>query len=64
VSCETLFADASVFQLALSTALPDEGVQLHANYLGHHATELSIAAHVLMGGARVRGCGWSSTPTR
>jgi hypothetical protein len=48
VSSETLFAYAGAFQLTLSTALPDEGVQLHSSYLGHQAAERSSAAHLLI----------------
>jgi hypothetical protein len=47
--CETLFAYAGAFQLTLSTALPDEGVQLHSSYLGHQAVERSSASHLLIG---------------
>jgi uncharacterized protein DUF6444 len=49
VSCETLFAYAGAFQLSLSTALPDEGVQFHSNYLGHEGAERSITSHLLIG---------------
>jgi hypothetical protein len=47
-SCETLLAHASAFQLTLSTALPDEGVQLHSSYLGHDRAERSAASHLLV----------------
>ncbi len=46
--CETLFAYAGAFQLTLSTALPDEGVQLHSSYLGHPEAERTSAAHLLI----------------
>jgi hypothetical protein len=48
VSSETLFAYAGAFQLTLSTALPDEGVQLHSSYLGHESAERSSASHLLI----------------
>jgi hypothetical protein len=48
VSSETLFAYAGAFQLTLSTALPEEGVQLHSSYLGHEAAERSSAAHLFI----------------
>ena len=48
VSAETLFGYAGAFQLSLSTALPDDGVQLHSSYLGHEAAERSSAAHLLI----------------
>ena len=55
VSSETLFAYAGAFQLTLSTALPDEGVQLHSSYLGHESAERSSASHILIApGARPR----------
>ena len=48
VPSETLFAYSGAFQLTLSTALPDEGVQLHSSYLGHESAEHSSAAHLLI----------------
>jgi hypothetical protein len=48
VPSETLFAYAGAFQLTLSTALPDEGVQLHSSYLGHGSAEHSSASHLLI----------------
>ena len=48
VPSETLFAYAGAFQLTLSTALPDEGVQLHSSYLGHASAEHSSASHLLI----------------
>jgi hypothetical protein len=48
VSSETLFAYAGAFQLTLSTALREEGVQLHSSYLGHEAAERSSAAHLFI----------------
>jgi hypothetical protein len=48
VRSETLFAYAGAFQLTLSTALPDEGVQLHSSYLGHESAEHSSASHLLI----------------
>lgn len=48
VSSETLFAYAGAFQLTLSTALPDDGVQLHSSYLGHRSAECSNAAHLFI----------------
>jgi hypothetical protein len=48
VSSETLFAYAGAFQLTVSTALPDEGIQLHSTYLGHEAAERSSASHLLI----------------
>ena len=48
VASETLFAYAGAFQLTLSTALPDEGVQLHSSYLGHASAEHSSASHLLI----------------
>ena len=48
VASETLFAYAGAFQLTLSTALPDEGVQLHSSYLGHESAEQSSASHLLI----------------
>jgi len=48
VPSETLFGYAGAFQLTLSTALPDEGVQLHSSYLGHESAEHSSASHLLI----------------
>ena len=48
VPSETLFAYSGAFQLTLSTALPDEGVQLHSSYLGHESAEHSSASHLLI----------------
>ena len=48
IPSETLFAYAGAFQLTLSTALPDEGVQLHSSYLGHESAEHSSAAHLVI----------------
>lgn len=48
VSSETLFAYAGAFELTLSTALADEGVQLHSSYLGHESAERSSASHLLI----------------
>jgi hypothetical protein len=48
IASETLFAYAGAFQLTLSTALPDEGVQLHSSYLGHESAERSSASHLLI----------------
>jgi hypothetical protein len=48
VACETLFSYAGAFQLTLSTALPDEGIQLHSSYLGHESAERSSASHLLI----------------
>jgi hypothetical protein len=48
VLSETLFAYAGAFQLTLSTALPDEGMQLHSSYLGHESAERSSASHLLI----------------
>jgi hypothetical protein len=45
---ETLFAYAGAFQLTLSTALPDDGVQLHSSYLGHDRVEHTTASHLLI----------------
>jgi hypothetical protein len=56
VSSETLFAYAGAFQLTFSTALPDEGMQLHSSYLGHESAECSSASHLLIapaGGPRL-----------
>jgi hypothetical protein len=48
VPSETLFAYAGAFQLTLSTALPDEGVQLHSSYLGHESADHASASHLLV----------------
>jgi len=48
VPAETLFAYAGAFQLTLSTALPDDGVQLHSSYLGHDRVEHTTASHLLI----------------
>jgi hypothetical protein len=48
VSSETLLTYAGAFQLTLSTALPEEGVQLHSSYLGHESAERSSASHLLI----------------
>jgi hypothetical protein len=48
VASETLFAYSGAFQLTLSTALPNEGVQLHSSYLGHESAEHSSASHLLI----------------
>lgn len=48
IPSETLFVYAGAFQLTLSTALPDEGVQLHSSYLGHESAEHTSAAHLLI----------------
>jgi hypothetical protein len=48
VPSETLFAYAGAFQLTLSTALPDEGVQLHSSYLGHESAAHTSASHLLI----------------
>lgn len=52
---ETLFAYAGTFQLTLSTAVPDRGVQLHSSYLGHPGAERTSAAHlwIAAGGPRL-----------
>ena len=49
---ETLFAYAGAFQLTLSTALPDEGVQLHSSYLGHESAEHTSASHLVIAPGR------------
>ena len=48
VRSERLFAYAGAFQLTLSTALPDEGVQLHSSYLGHESAAHTSASHLLI----------------
>jgi hypothetical protein len=48
VASETLFGYAGAFQLTLSTALPNAGVQLHSSYLGHESAERSSAPHLLI----------------
>jgi hypothetical protein len=58
VSSETLFAYAGAFQLTVSTALPDEGMQLHSAYLGHEAAERSSASHLLIA-PEARPCLWT-----
>ncbi len=52
---ETLLAYAGAFQLTLSTAVPDRGVQLHSSYLGHPDVERTSAAHlwIAAGGPRL-----------
>lgn len=52
---ETLLAYAGVFQLTLSTELPDLGAQLHSTYLGHPEVEHTSASHlwIAAGGAHL-----------